>query len=54
MGWWPEITDCIALATLLSARAGVLEHGLFIDVAGGLIVTGASGVRNFPRAPGVG
>jgi ribose 5-phosphate isomerase A len=53
-GQFGPITDCLALAKLLDARAGVVEHGLFIDVADELIVAGGTGVRHLRRASGVG
>jgi ribose 5-phosphate isomerase A len=43
------IADPIALAIQLSARAGIIEHGLFIGLAHDLIVAGASGVRHVRR-----
>ncbi len=39
------IADAPRLAALLNARAGIVEHGLFIDLATDLIVAGASGVQ---------
>jgi ribose 5-phosphate isomerase A len=39
------ITAPAALASLLDTRAGVAGHGLFIGIAHGLIVAGATGVR---------
>ncbi|MFN8378628.1 MAG: ribose 5-phosphate isomerase A [Anaerolineae bacterium] len=39
------ITDVRRLAAVLSARAGIVEHGLFIDLATDLIVAGPSGIR---------
>jgi ribose 5-phosphate isomerase A len=53
-GQFGPIADCVALAKLLDARAGVVEHGLFIDVADELIVAGRTGVRHLRRASGVG
>ena len=43
------IADPAALAGLLDARAGVVEHGLFIGIAHDLIVAGATGVRHVQR-----
>ena len=43
------IAESMALAGLLDARAGVVEHGLFIGVAHDLIVAGATGVRHVQR-----
>jgi ribose 5-phosphate isomerase A len=53
-GQFGPIAECVALAKLLDARAGVVEHGLFIDVADELIVAGATGVRHLRRASGGG
>ena len=41
--------DVRRLAAALSSRAGIVEHGLFIDLATDLIVAGASGVRHTTR-----
>ena len=43
------ITDSVALAGLLDARAGVVEHGLFIGVASDVIVAGEAGMRHLRR-----
>ncbi|HLN08265.1 MAG TPA: ribose-5-phosphate isomerase RpiA [Xanthobacteraceae bacterium] len=43
------IADPPGLAVLLGARAGILEHGLFIGIAQDVIVAGASGVRHIQR-----
>lgn len=43
---FPPISDAPRLALLLNNRAGVVEHGLFIDLATDLIVASASGVRH--------
>jgi ribose 5-phosphate isomerase A len=43
------LADPAALADLLDARAGVVEHGLFIGVAHDLIVAGGTGVRHIRR-----
>lgn len=40
-----------ALAATLAARAGIVEHGLFIGIARDLIVAGSSGVRHVERDP---
>ena len=45
------ITDPAALAATLAARAGIVEHGLFIGIACDLIVAGSSGVRHVQRDP---
>ncbi len=39
------IPDAAKLARELEARAGIVEHGLFIDLTSVVIVAGASGVR---------
>jgi ribose 5-phosphate isomerase A len=44
------IGDPIELAALLSARAGIMEHGLFLGLATDLIVAGKEGVRHLIRA----
>ena len=41
---WPPIADPPALAAQIKAITGVVEHGLFIGLAGRVIVAGASGV----------
>ena len=43
------IDDARRLAAALSSRAGIVEHGLFIDLATDLIVAGASGIRHTTR-----
>ncbi|WP_031459739.1 ribose-5-phosphate isomerase RpiA [Chloroflexus sp. MS-G] len=40
------IADPAALAERLAARAGIVEHGLFIGLATDLFVAGATGVRH--------
>ncbi len=40
------IADPAALATTLNTRAGIAEHGLFINMARDVIVAGADGVRH--------
>jgi ribose 5-phosphate isomerase A len=40
------IPDPAALAALIPARAGVVEHGLFVGLTSDLIVGGADGVRH--------
>jgi ribose 5-phosphate isomerase A len=39
------IQDAYALAALLQARPGIVEHGLFLDMASMVIVAGESGIR---------
>ncbi|MGC8950853.1 MAG: ribose 5-phosphate isomerase A [Chloroflexus aggregans] len=43
------IADPAALADRLAARAGIVEHGLFIGLATDLFVAGATGVRHIVR-----
>lgn len=43
------IADVNALATSLGARAGIIEHGLFLGIASDLIVAGEGGVRHLQR-----
>lgn len=43
------IADPSDLATKLSARAGIVEHGLFIGIANDVIVASDTGVRHLKR-----
>jgi ribose 5-phosphate isomerase A len=43
------IADACALAGKLDARAGIIEHGLFLGFAKEMIVAGAAGVRHVAR-----
>jgi len=46
--WFNEaggIQDCYALARMLADRPGILEHGLFLDMADTVIVASPGGVR---------
>jgi ribose 5-phosphate isomerase A len=43
------IADPANLATTLGARAGIVEHGLFIGIANDVIVASESGVRHLKR-----
>ena len=43
------IADVRHLAATLAGRAGIVEHGLFIDLATDLIIAGANGVRHSAR-----
>jgi ribose 5-phosphate isomerase A len=45
------IADPAALSAVLGARAGIVEHGLFIGIARDLFVAGTSGVRHVRRDP---
>jgi ribose 5-phosphate isomerase A len=44
------VGDSHALAAKLSARAGIVEHGLFLELATDLIIAGKGGVRHESRA----
>ena len=41
--------DVNALAAQLGARAGIIEHGLFLGIATDVIVAGESGIRHLKR-----
>lgn len=43
------IPDVYALAAQLNSRPGIMEHGLFLDMASAVIVAGQSGVRILER-----
>jgi len=43
------IADTVSLAGLLSARAGIIGHGLFLGIASDVIVAGPDGVRHLRR-----
>ncbi len=43
------IADPEKLAALLGSRAGIVEHGLFLGLAGDVIVAGAEGIRHLKR-----
>jgi ribose 5-phosphate isomerase A len=43
------ISDSHALAAKLAARTGIVEHGLFLDIAQDVFVAGADGVRHLRR-----
>jgi ribose 5-phosphate isomerase A len=48
--WFPDgIADPRALARALSDRPGILEHGLFLDMASTVIVAGRDGLRTLER-----
>lgn len=47
---FPGIEDAGTLATTLNARAGIVEHGLFIGLATDLIVGDANGVHHHARS----
>lgn len=46
------IADPVDLAAKLAARAGIVEHGLFLGLATDLIVAGSQGVRHLTRSNG--
>ncbi len=47
--WFPDgIDDAYALARRLDARPGIVEHGLFLDMATNVIVAGSEGTRVLP------
>jgi len=44
------IADSAALASKLAARAGIIEHGLFVGIATDLIIASAAGgIRHVQR-----
>jgi ribose 5-phosphate isomerase A len=43
------IADPAALANVLAARAGIVEHGLFIDLTTDLVVAGPNGIQHRSR-----
>ena len=45
------IADARALAAQLDARAGIVEHGLFLGLATDVIVAGPSGIEHLTRNP---
>jgi ribose 5-phosphate isomerase A len=48
--WFPGgIADPYALARTLADRPGIVDHGLFLDVATAVVVAGAGGVRVLNR-----
>ncbi len=47
---FPPIADPARLAGLLSRRAGIVEHGLFLGLATDLIVAGPDGVEHRTRS----
>ena len=50
---WPAIPDPAALAAAIKGVTGVVDHGLFIGLAGRVIVAGAAGVQVYERpSPG--
>ena len=50
--WFPEgIVDVHSLANRLEGRPGIVEHGLFLDMAERVIVAGAKGINILERTP---
>jgi len=48
--WFPDgISDPYALARALADRPGIVEHGLFLDMASVVIAAGAQGIRVLER-----
>jgi ribose 5-phosphate isomerase A len=48
--WFPDgLADAYALAGALAERPGILEHGLFLDMATDLVVAGAAGIRSVEK-----
>jgi ribose 5-phosphate isomerase A len=45
------IADATTLASTLSARAGIIGHGLFLDLADDVIIAGPDGIRHLQRDP---
>jgi ribose 5-phosphate isomerase len=45
------IDDLEGLARKLASRAGIIEHGLFLNLARDVIVAGPSGIRHLKRKP---
>ncbi len=43
------IADLERLARKLAARAGIVEHGLFLHLAHDVIVAGPQGIRHLER-----
>jgi ribose 5-phosphate isomerase A len=46
------ISEPDQLAARLNGRAGIVEHGLFLNLATDVIVAGAGGIRHFERGGG--
>jgi ribose 5-phosphate isomerase A len=44
-----RIEDVRGLAAILSGRAGIVEHGLFVDLATDVVIAGIDGVRHLTR-----
>ena len=49
--WFEDgITDAYALSRSLADRPGIVEHGLFLDMADQVIVAGLDGIRTMERS----
>ena len=48
--WFSGIPDAYALARTLADRPGIVEHGLVLDMASRVIVSGRAGVRILERS----
>ena len=49
--WFEDgITDAFALSRSLADRPGIVEHGLFLDMADQVIVAGLDGIRTMERS----
>ncbi len=49
--WFEDgITDAYALSRSLADRPGIVEHGLFLDMADQVIVAGLDGIRTLERS----
>jgi ribose 5-phosphate isomerase A len=46
-----RIADLEALAEKLAVRAGIVEHGLFLNLADDVIVAGSGGIKHLKREP---
>jgi ribose 5-phosphate isomerase A len=51
---WPAIADAAALGAQIKAITGVVEHGLFIGIAGRVIVAADTGVQVYERPSNAG
>jgi ribose 5-phosphate isomerase A len=48
--WFPDgIADAYDLSRTLAAHPGIIEHGLFLDMASAVVVAGAGGIRLLER-----
>jgi ribose 5-phosphate isomerase A len=50
LAWFEDgIADVYQLAKMLAERPGIVEHGLFLDMASKVLVAGKEGVRVLER-----